>query len=389
MKQIALFVLLGINFSSFDATAQKNWQYYFDQKYTSLCWSGTTIRENYQRISTSGNAYDFMGLSDIASSLMYMYVATQNEEYLNDEIKIINNVLSTAAVSKLIPGNQYPFKDDYLTWISRTRGYSYNNEATLYEGYIFRYITQFLYEIKKSGWVSRSGNNRDWYNSTLQFIEKNIWEKWITRSKKINSNPYGIFLGSRTDMASLWAFIGLVLKELTEKTEIKNQCHDVVNMYDTLLKRNLTFNPNFPDAYTWNSNWDNVEGTQGKLDPPPEIQDASHGNQVIAYIAISKRLNNPNWTNENIMPFCNTVKHVLFQKSTFTFADNVDGSASDSRPGWGNSNADGWLKLSLFDTETLNLFLSFAYQRQDLLVKYGQELQYFATLAFIEHVLTQ
>ena len=47
--------------------------------------------------------------------LMDMYIATQNEAYLNDEIKIINNVLSTAAVSKFIPGNQYNFKDDCLS----------------------------------------------------------------------------------------------------------------------------------------------------------------------------------------------------------------------------------------------------------------------------------
>ena len=72
-----------------------------------------------------------------------------------------------------------------------------------------------------------------------------------------------------------------------------------------------------------------------------------------------------------------------------TFTDNVDGSLSSDRPGWGNSQADGWLKLSLFDQQTLNLYLDFALQREDLLIKYGQELEYYAGLALIEYLLTQ
>lgn len=387
MKTFVLLLLVLCIFSN--TQSQKSWQIYFDQKYTSLCSSGTTIREDYLQTSTSGNAYEFMNLSNIAGTLLNMYVATQNEEYLNDEIKIINNVLSTAAVSKLIPGNQYPLKDNYLGWISITPFFTYHSETELHEGYLFRYIVQFLYEIKKTGWKDRADKNRDWYNTTLQFIEKNVWEKWISRSLQSKATPYGIFLGTRTHMASHWAYIGLVLKEITDNAVIKKQCQDVVNMFDLLLKRNLTPHPNFPDAYTWNSNWDNVDGTQAQTSPPPSIQDVSHGNHVIAYIAISKRLNNPNWTNENIMAFCNTVKQVVFQKSTFTFADNVDGSASESRPGWGNSNADGWLKLGLFDQQTLNLFLNFAYRRQDLLIKYGQELQYYASFALFEHLQSQ
>ena len=190
-------------------------------------------------------------------------------------------------------------------------------------------------------------------------------------------------------MASHWAYIGLVLKEITNNPVIKSQCKDVVNMFDLLLKRNLRADPNFPEAFIWNSNWDNVDGTQAQTSPPPSIQDVSHGNHVIAYIAISKRLNNPNWTNADIMGFCNTIKRIIYNKSSMTFTDNVDGSLSSDRPGWGNSQADGWLKLSLFDQQTLNLYLDFALQREDLLIKYGQELEYYAGLALIEYLLTQ
>ena len=378
---LALFVFTNTQ-------SQKNWQKYFDQRYTSLCASGITFRENILLKSTSGNAYDFMSLSSTADALMNMYVATKNEEYLNDEIKIINNIISTAAVSKSIPGNVYTLKDDYLGWVSRTPGHAFNNETVVAEGYIFRYIVQFLYEIKKTGWKDRSVENNDWYNRTLQFIEKNSWEKWISRSLRSKAKPYGVFLTTRTHMGSHWAFTGLILKEITDKPEIKTQCQDVINMYDTLLKRNLHPNLSFPDAYVWNSTWDNVDGTQAEPTPSPSIQDVSHGNHVTAYIAMSKRFNNPNWTNEDIMRFCNTIKQVIYNKSKMTFSDNVDGSPSADRPGWGNSQADGWLKLALFDQHTLNIYLNFALQREDLVTKYG-ELYYYANLALIEHLLTQ
>ena len=119
--KILLVVTLALCCCS-NVQSQKNWINYFDQKYTSLCKSETTFRESYLQLSTSGNQFDFMRLSNMVAPLMNMYVATQNEEYLNDEIKIINNVLSTAAVTKLIPGNQYKLKDNYLGWICTTPG---------------------------------------------------------------------------------------------------------------------------------------------------------------------------------------------------------------------------------------------------------------------------
>ena len=367
--------------------SQKNWKNYFDQKYSSLCGSaGSTFREYYLQLSKSGNVYDLMELSKMVHPLMDMYIATQNEAYLNDEIKIINNVLSTAAVSKFIPGNQYKFKDDCLSWISKTIGSAYLSENEVSEGYTFRYITQFLYEIKKTGWINHSGKNRDWYNATLQFVEKNIWEKWINRSIKSKGKPYGIFSGSRTHMASHWAHVGLFLKELTNDPVIKAQCQDVVNMFDLLLKRNLKYNSKFPDAYVWNSTWDNVDGTQAQTSPVPDIQDVSHGNHVISYIAAAKRYKNPNWTDEHIRHFCNTIKQVLFRESTLTFADYVDGSASIYRPGWGNSQSEGWVSLGLFDQQTHNVYLDFALRRVDLLEKYTQEMEYYANLALIEYL---
>lgn len=387
MKAISMIIAGLFIFTS--TQSQKNWQKYFDQKYNGLCGSGTTFRENFLLKSTSGNVYDFMGLSETADALMNMYVATENEEYLNDEIKLINNVIATANVSKLIPENEYVLKDDYLGWTSKTPGHAFNNETVVAEGYLFRYIVQFLYEIKKTGWKDRSVANSDWYHGTLQFVEKNLWEKWISRSLRSKARPYGTFLSSRTHMGSLWAFTGLILKEITDKPEIKTQCQELVDMYDLLLKRNLKPNPDFPNAYVWNSTWDSVDGTQAEPTLLSSIQDVSHGNHVTAYLALSKRLNNPNWTDEDIMKVCNTIKQVVYNKNKMTFSDNVDGSPSEDRPGWGNSQADGWLKLALFDQHTLNLYLNFALQREDLVMQYGPELQYYADLTLIEYLLPE
>lgn len=390
MNQMKTIILLFLTFCISSTTqSQQNWRQSFDQKYTSLCGSGTTIREDFLRLSTTNNAYDFMDISNITGALIYMYIATKDETYLNDEIKIINNIINAASVSRLIPGNRYPLKDDYRGWISKTINQAYYSESELMEGYAFRYITQFLYEIKKSGWIDRSSQNKDWYNKTLQFIEKNIWEKWIGRSMQSKATPFGLMVGPRTHMGSHYAFIALFLKELTGNSGIKNQCTTFVNMYDTLLKRNLVSNPKHPAAYVWNSSWDNTDGTDARTSPSPSIQDVSHGNHVIGYIFAAKTMNSPNWSNANISALCNTVKQVIFKAQTFTFTDNVDGSASTSRPGWGNSIADGWLKLGIFDEQTLKLFLDFGHQRQDLMVLYALELQYFATFALIEYMQAQ
>lgn len=79
----------------------------------------------------------------------------------------------------------------------------------------------------------------------------------------------------------------------------------------------------------------------------------------------------------------------MFKRKTITFTDNVDGTASISRPGYGNSQAEGWVMLSLFDTETLNIYLDFALRQVPMLEKYGQEMEYYANLALIEFLIAQ
>lgn len=385
----ALVLIIGFLCFFSNVQSQQNWVNDFNTKYYSLCTSESTLREYYLQRSATGDASEFMGVNKIIATLTSMYVVTKNDAYLNDQIKIINNILSTAAVSKTIPNNRYALKDDYMGWISQALDNAYHTESVLFEGYAFRYIVQFLYEIKKSGWTDRSVKNREWYESTLHFVEKNVWEKWIKRSIKSHAAPYKTFLSSRTHKASHWAHIGLFLKELTIIPEIKTQCQDVINMFDLLMHRNLVSNAKFPDAYTWNSTWDNVNGTQAETSDESEIQDVNHGGHVMSYIVNAKRQSDPNWTNENMQALCNTVKKVMFRESTLTFSDNVDGTASISRPGWGNYQSEGWAMLGLFDEQTHNLYLDFARRRFDLLEKYSQEIEYYAGQALIEYLENQ
>lgn len=381
-------VLFAVMFAlAANATAQKNWKNLFDEEYAAVCTSTETARESYLNKSISGDSFDFMSISNILDALQCMYLSTGEEFYRNDLIKIINNILSTAKISKNIPGNVYSYKDNYLSWTSKNRLNSYNNEAPLYEGYIFRFITQFIYNLHQSGWTNLSAENKNWYNQTLQFIEKNIWEKWISRSMKINNKPYTLHLRTRTHTSSHWAYIGFFLKEIAVDPLIRTQCIELYNMYDLLLKRNLKSNPAVPQAYTWNCSWDDVSGTQANVVTDVVLQDVSHGNHVLSYVTASKKMGNTNWSDGEIDSLCNTLKLVVYNKKQVFFADMVDGSASSDRPGWGNSQAEGWIKLSWFDSDIRNLYIDFAYREKvGIIREQNMQLQYYANLLYSEYL---
>lgn len=385
IKHIYLFISIILFVDN--VKAQEDWKTLFDQRYASICSSTETKREVYLNKSRSGDSFDFMSISNILDALQCMYLSTGEDTYRNDLIKIINNIISTAQVSKDIPGNVYNYKDQYLSWTSKNRLNTYNNETPLFEGYVFRFITQFIYNLHKSGWTNLSAENKNWYNLTLQFIEKNIWEKWITRSNKINNKPYTIFLRSRTHMGAHGAFIAFFLKDITTDPVIKTQCFDLYNMFDLLLKRNLNSNPVFPSAYIWNSSWDDVSETQAKPVTDVVLQDVSHGNHVLSYITTTKQMGNPNWGDNEIDSLCNTLKLVVYDNKNIFFSDMVDGSASSSRPGWGNSQSEGWIKLSWFDKDVWNLYIDFAFrERYGIMRQQDMEIPYYANLLYTEYL---
>ncbi|MBW7891564.1 MAG: hypothetical protein H3C48_11185 [Chitinophagaceae bacterium] len=383
MRRVFILCCLFI-FTFLSIRAQRNWQELFEQKYTTLCKGDETVRESYFKTSQSGDAYDFMELSAILDPLVCMYKSTGKDSYRNDLITIINNVIATAQVSKSIPGNKYAYKDDYLSWISKNRLEGYNNEHVLYEGYIFRFITLFLYHLHQEGWDRLSSANQDWYQQTVSFIEENVWEKWISRSRRSNNvnSPYTIFLRTRTHMGSHNAFIAFFLKEITSSPTIKSECTEMYNMYDLLLRRNLKPNPDMPDAYVWNSTWDDVSGTQAQQGGTTAVQDVAHGNHVLVYITTSRKFGNTNWTDADIEKLSNTVRLVIFDPVKFSFKNLVDGTSStgieDRR---GNAQAEGWIKLSWFDNEAWDFYVDFSF-RGDKAILVGMDLRYYSNMLY-------
>ncbi|MCO5235652.1 MAG: hypothetical protein M9933_05220 [Chitinophagaceae bacterium] len=326
-----------------------------------------------------------MHLSTTLDAIQAAYIVTKDSAYLNDAIQLIDNIISTATISSTIPGNTYKYKDNYLGWISQTPDQAFNNEAFLFEGYVFQYITRFLYLINRNGWIFQSPEHLQWYNITLSFIEKNVWEKWITRSKLQYGSPNRIFLGVRTHMAAHWAGIALVLEKVSLNQELKNQCKALYSTYDLLLRRNLRINVAHPDAYTWNCTWDNTDGTPAKKDKEVFIQDVSHGNHVISYLITAIELESANWNMDDVNRFINTVEKIIYNPQNISFNDSVDGTPSPERPGWGNFQADGWIKLARYDMKLQNVYMRFAETRADLLRRYSQSLQYYANLALNQY----
>jgi len=376
-KNVTIILLLLL---SFQVQAQKNWEQLFNERYTSICSYSQIYRDYYRTLSQKDDCFTFMDLSYIVDALLTMNISTKNDEYLHDAMLLINNVIGSAKVTKNITGDISPLKDNYLGWISRTPNYAYNDESILYEGHIFKYVAQTLYEVKKSGWVTASSAHQDWYNNTLAFLEKNLWQKWIDRSMRIYSKPYTRFMGKRAHMASHWAYIALILEKISANATIRTQAREVINMYNVLLRRNLRPNVKYADAYQWNSTWDDVTGTQGEKDVVVEMQDVSHGNHVLDYIAASRTLGNTDWTDLEIKKFCNTVIYVLYNSSNMTFHDNVNGT--DLGTGRGNFQSDGWLKLSRFSMPVDNLYKEFCIRNKAMIRKMDMELQFYSNVLY-------
>ena len=210
----------------------------------------------------------------------------------------------------------------------------------------------------------------------MDFVETNIWKKWYIRSKLVYGDHYSFFLRNRIHMGSHWAGIAMYLNKLTDDSEIKEQTHRLVEQYDLLAKRNLKVNE---QAYIWNATYDNVEGTGARKAEGVVIQDVSHGNHVVAYIIVAYELGNPNWTQRDIDYLSNTLVDYIYQAQTNTFADNVDGTKDDNRPGWGNFVADGWVKLAQYNQKAESVLKKFNHNER-LLRKYNQALQFKATI---------
>lgn len=342
--------------------------------YTQPDKAGITEEERAMDRSNSGDAYKFMDLRSFTGGLNAMILNNEDEYWINQQIKIIDNLIQTARTSSDIPGNQ-TFRDAYRGWVSLRKEQEYMNEVPLYESYSFFYIAQFLFLISNNGWKDKLDSNKLWWHNTLAFVEKNIWTKWYERSFSTFKNHYRYFLRSRIHMGSHWAGLAMYLNALTSNTQIKSQTALLVQQYDTLLKRNLKSNI---DGFVWNATYDNVEGTFAVSSPENILQDVSHGNHVVSYVIAAYEFGNKSWMLADIKRFCYTLKAFMYDSQNNLFHDNVDGSSSEKRPGWGNFIADGWVKLAGYDEAVKVIFQRF--EGTKMMKKYNREFQFKANL---------
>lgn len=341
----------------------------------------TSEREFHRRViktASEYNSYRLQNLRAVLGGLNSLIRTTQDDYFVQHQMSIIDGIVNSARASSEISENVSPFKDSFKGWISLDRARLYGEEIVLNEGYSFFYIAEFLYYQMESGWVKQSTPNRNWWEEKVKFIEDHIWTKWYTRSIRFHGNPHRYFLRGRTHMGSHWAGVAMYLEKISSNVEIQNQCNILRQSYDLVLRRNLRPHPLDKEAYVWNSTYDDVTGTFAIKADESLVQDVSHGNHVVSYIVAAYELYNDTWKRRDIQGLCNTLK-AIYKKNENRFSDNVDGSEANSRRGWGNFQADGWIKLSKYDAGVRQIFDRFAGDGE-VLRKYNQEFQFRSNL---------
>jgi len=318
-------------------------------------------------------------LAKYIDGLTAMYEATNNSNYLEQSIELITNVINQAKEVKKI-GSDY--SDNFFGWISNQDS---KTEIPLYESYFFRYVTKLLRIIRDKNIINKYPK---FYNNTINFVEKNIWEKWYTRGLE---NIYR----SRTHMASHWAYIALDLYLITDDVNKLMEYYNVFNninhkgfQYGSMktkssLKNNLKNNTS---NYSWiYSDWAH------KI-----IQDVSHANSVVSYI-IESHCQNIHWNRDDInglIEMLDVNKRITWYRdekdNKIKVYAHFNGATKNTELDMTNPNkfdvgrfqTDGWIKLGRFDKNIYNFYE----ENIDYIINY---LSYFSFNAYAHMALNK
>src|SRR5690606_25852540 len=237
----------------------------------------------------------FMRLRRYVGALNVMIKETNDEELIHKQMTLIDNLINSSRISRAIVNSTYDNKDEFRGWVvskaDRGNKETINREIPLFESYTFFYIAEFLYLLKENRWIEKSIYNKQWWDKTVQFVERDVWTKWRSRSYRIYNRYNSTFLRNRTHMGSHWAGIAMYLGQITNDEEIVKQTDNLQRQYDLLLKRNLKLRNG---AYIWNSTYDDVRGTDAGKGKGNIVQDCSHGNHVVAYVVAAYEVCNKN-----------------------------------------------------------------------------------------------
>jgi hypothetical protein len=332
-------------------------------------------------LSVSKDVTDLEALSKGLDAVLAMFEATDSVAYLNDAIVLTNNVVNRAQVTKNIHGNLSTFKDNYKGWtvdVSGSDTMLFNHETVLSEVYFFQNVCRLLKDIHNNDDFYTIKKYKNFYITTLNFIEINIWNKWENRGVRMQKDKYFYLFLSRTHMACHWAYIAADLSFLTDSKARRNSYITFVNLYNSKLENNFY---RYDKYISWNQTWDNQNITK-------IIQDVSHANLVVAYIIEASDLGL--WKDSDaIVRIINTVKDKLWDPKDCLFRDNIDGSMFEAgnKGSIGSFQADGFVKLTRYDKGLFDIYDKFI-NCSNFLTAWYQYGQLFANLALSAKIIS-
>lgn len=307
------------------------WKRLFD-----ITWAspGVKGKSDAMKYATSNGAnQEYYYLAWHLDGLIQIWQATGDNKYLNDAIQIIQ-----ATINNALPVHNGKYKG----WPATKHG-KVPNGYPLWESYMYRYVASLLRIMYKSPNLRAmdydEGSYQHWYDSTLAFVEKNIWEKWY------NDTPRNLYR-SNTHMASHWARIGMELYIITGKQQYLNVFNNISyagfpkgmqGPAGSNLRRQLFEEGN---ALFWASDWG------GKY-----IQDTSHGADVVSFW-VTAHENKMYWTKEDIDGLVSTLNTIVWTSNRpIKFSYFVDGTGKASNI---EASFHNFITLGRFNQELQN-----------------------------------
>lgn len=271
-------------------------------------------------------------------SFTNVWRATDDEKYLDEVIRHTMKFVDSARPSSQLGSDA--FGDKYLGWRTKRADWGGKKEVSLDEMYMWRYVTNMLRAMNERN-LHTSAKYKDDYTKILNFTEVNIFEKWYERSKSHTNSGNNWMYRQNSNVASHGALIAANLSLITTNQNRKAQYEEVVyNInfdyphFNTSLKEHLTGS----NPAVWQQPWPGAYG--------PVVQDVTHANAEMSYLAESVTMGRDEWTRNELQPFINTVTQLMAPNGyNGGCSFYVDGSGSN-RTCW---LYDGFAKLGRFD----------------------------------------
>jgi len=355
----------------------------FSSKFNSVLNSGKYYNSkiNIRSYSKGGNAQNFLLLGYYLNSNDIMFKSTGNISYLKNNEEVINAIKKSGLqVDENVSKKEYKWQAKIKSGQSN---YSMNNqEFMLYEGYILRYIAEYYFLLKKN-------QNKLNLVADVDFLRTNFF-KWYDFSLS-NYDDDSSLQSLRTHMGSHWATLAMYLYLLDNNEKNKTIYKSVYTRFSNSLAKNLKLvDMQNEKGYVWNSTWDtpftNYLVDKRKLRKErSEIQDVSHGNHIVQFIIDSYELGLNSWTLKDIQYFSNTLKLKIWNASSLTFSDNVDGSPLIGKyKGSGWKQSDGWMKLMMYDQDLYPIYKRFYLKNARIIDGSSLNLQFYSNFVEFE-----